>query len=281
MQFLTKADIHVFLKNRLLIKSLRYKLNDRCTNNQAEQLAILKALQYTVNIHAEIMMATVTTDSRITLDCLKNSGIHTALMGKIRQQLTELKKMQCYLQFSWVKAHVDILGNEKADTLAKEAAMSTDAPECYDKVPISVVKSELEVSGAKKWQREWDQSTKGQITKQYFPDIAARLNMELNLTHNFTLMVTGHGNINSYIHHFRIRETPTCPCGTQDQTIDHLLFECELLQKERNVLTTNILKTNMWPVSKSELIRKRFKALFKFTNDISFDKLTNSDTNGD
>jgi len=98
---------------------------------------------------------------------------------------------------------------------------------------------------------------------------------------NFTLMVTGHGNINSYLHRFRIRGTPTCPCGTQDQTIHHLLFECELLRKERNVLTTNIFKTDVWPVSKSELIRKHFKAFFKFTNDISFDKLTNSDPNGD
>jgi len=105
--------------------------------------------------------------------------------------------------------------------------------------------------------------------------------MKLNLTHSFTLMVNGHGNINSYLHRFRIRETPTCPCGTQDQTTDHLLFECELLRKERNVLTTNILKTNVWSINKSELIRKHFKALFKFTNDISFDKLTNSDSKGD
>ena len=66
--------------------------------------------------------------------------------------------------------------------------------------------------------------------------------------------------------------------GTNDT---HLLFECELLRKERNVLTTNIFKTDVWPVSKSELIRKHFKAFFKFTNDISFDKLTKSDPNGD
>jgi len=50
-------------KSGVLIKSLRYKLNDRCTNNQAEQLVILKALQYTVNIHAEVKTATVYTDS--------------------------------------------------------------------------------------------------------------------------------------------------------------------------------------------------------------------------
>ena len=107
------------------------------------------------------------------------------------------------------------------------------------------MKSELEVLSAEKWQREWDWSTKEQITKQYFPDITARLNMKINPTHNFTLMVTGHGIINSYLHRFKISEAPSCPCGSQDQTTDHLLFECELLRKERNDLTTIFRKTDV------------------------------------
>jgi len=140
--------------------------------------------------------------------------------------------MQWHMKFCQVKVHVGIQGNETADTLAKNAATSTETPEGYDKVAKSVVKRELEVFSVKKWQREWDQLPKGQITKQYFPDTAARLSMKLNLTHNFTLVVTGHGNINSYLRRFKISDTPSCPCGTQDQTTDHLLFECELLRKE-------------------------------------------------
>jgi hypothetical protein len=99
--------------------------------------------------------------------------------------------------------------------------------------------SELGEISVEKWQMEWDQTTKGEITKEYFPVVADRLTMKINITHNFTSMVTGHGNVRSYLHRFKISETPTCPCGTMDQTIDHLLFECQLLNKENRQLNIN------------------------------------------
>ena len=101
------------------------------------------------------------------------------------------------IQFSLVKAHVRIHGNELADTLAKEATTNMDIKESYKKVPKSLVISEFGRS-VEKWQREWDQITKGEITKEYFPVVADRLNMKTNTPHNFTTMVTGHGNIRSY-----------------------------------------------------------------------------------
>jgi len=145
----------------------------------------------------------------------------------------EVEKPDWKIQFCWVKAHAEIQGNELADTLTKEAATNADIMECYHKVPKSVVKSELDATSVVKWQREWDQTTKGLITKAYFPVVAERLNMKINVTQNFTTMVTGHGNVKTYLYHLKIIESPTCPCGNKDQTIDHLLFECELLNKER------------------------------------------------
>ena len=81
-------------------------------------------------------------------------------------------------------------------TVAKEAAPSTNIPECYDKVTKNIVKSELELLGVEKRQMEWDRSTKGKITKQYFPNRADRLKNKPNLTHYFTIMVTGNCKIN-------------------------------------------------------------------------------------
>jgi ribonuclease HI len=65
-------------------KSLQYRLNKRCTNNQTEQLAILKALEYIENIQTEDKTATIYTDSQMTLDSLKNNTNHTFLIEEIR-----------------------------------------------------------------------------------------------------------------------------------------------------------------------------------------------------
>ena len=76
-----------------------------------------------------------------------------------------------------------------------------------------MVLRELDGISVEKWQREWDQTTEGAITKEYFPVVAKRLKMKINITQNFTTMVTGRGKIRSYLHGFKMIETPICPCG--------------------------------------------------------------------
>jgi hypothetical protein len=57
-----------------------------------------------------------------------------------------------------------------------------------------VISEQKDIS-VKWWQREWTDTTKGAITKAFFPKIEDRLKLELNATPNFTTIVTGHGNI--------------------------------------------------------------------------------------
>ena len=64
--------------------SLQYRLNKRCTNNQSEQDAIMKSLEYLQNINMAVKIATVFTDSQTTLDSIKNTRINTSLIDKIR-----------------------------------------------------------------------------------------------------------------------------------------------------------------------------------------------------
>jgi len=69
---------------------------------------------------------TIYTDSRMALDSLKNIIICAFLIEEIRRKLTEKGKTNWKIQFVWVKVHVEIQGNELADTFSKEAATNMD-----------------------------------------------------------------------------------------------------------------------------------------------------------
>ena len=82
-------------------------MDAKCTNNQAEAFAILKALDY-VQINKENegdKVATVHTDSRTTLDSLNDAVKHTFLTEEIRQKVHEMKIREWKIQFRWIKAH--------------------------------------------------------------------------------------------------------------------------------------------------------------------------------
>jgi len=60
-------------------------------------------------------------------------------------------------------------------------------------------------------------------TKEFFPKIKDRLKTKFTLTPNFTAMVTARGKTRSYLHRFKIIESPVCPCANGNQTVEHII----------------------------------------------------------
>jgi len=50
-----------------------------------------------------------------------------------------------------------------------------------------------------------------------------------------------------------------CSCKRGEQTRDHILFNCELVEQERDILKASVLRSENWPVSKDILIKKIVK----------------------
>jgi hypothetical protein len=67
----------------------------------------------------------------------------------------------------------------------------------------------VEEQSLRKWQKNWTKTIKKSTTKEYFPNVK-RLKIKLNLTQNFTTIVTGHGKTKEYLHRFKIIKDPTC-----------------------------------------------------------------------
>jgi len=185
----------------------------------------------------------------------------------------KLEQAEWNVRFCWAKAHAGIQGNELADRLAKEAATNADIAICYNKISKCVVKREIEITSVEKWQSIWNRTTKGYTTKEYFPIVAERLNIKISTNQHLTTMLTGHGNIKSYLYRFKIITSPACPCGKNDQTTDHLLYECELLKIQRHSLKIAVSKSGGWPTNKNTLMSKHYKSIKRFVNSIPFDNL--------
>jgi ribonuclease HI len=120
---------------------VKHELHDKCSNNQAEQMAIVKALQAieTIKINNNTPRTIkIHTDSRITLESFKNMKNRNHLIEEIRKKTIALEKENWNTEYTWIKAHAGHYGNELADKLAKEAARNSDI--CYNKIP----KSEIE-----------------------------------------------------------------------------------------------------------------------------------------
>ena len=145
----------VVFKGSELVANVQQKLDNRCSNNQVEQLAILKVLETIESMNSHNInprTVTIFTDSRVSLDSLQNPNNHAHLVQEIKNKVTSMARDKWKIKFSWVKAHVGIIGNEMADRLAKEAARSEGTNYVYSRIPISAIHLEAAEEGILKWQ---------------------------------------------------------------------------------------------------------------------------------
>jgi len=87
---------------KVLAEQLIFKLDDRCSNNQAEHLAILKALEVIEMQQVknyEPGRAVIYTDSKITLDSIISAKNHEHLVEEIRKRTVTLNKKNWEIKF--------------------------------------------------------------------------------------------------------------------------------------------------------------------------------------
>jgi len=177
--------------------------------------------------------------------------------------------------FNWVKAHVGIKGNEMTDSLGEKAATEDIGEIIYDKIPRETIITEGKEKGLAKWQEQWAGSTKGAVSKLFFPNIKERMKTRIPISAEFTAMVTGHGLTRSYLHRFKFIPNSTCSCRIkEEQTVNHIILKCTKLENERRFQRNAIVRTGeTWPPPFEQLTRKQIKTFMNFLRSIDFGAL--------
>ena len=198
---------------------------------QAEILAIDRAadaLKSSSNQHIVFK-----SDSQAAIRALTNKTVKSSLVKECAHKLNELCSTN-KVELQWIKAHVGLFPNEKADQLAKHGAKFTvDGCEPWLPVPHKSLEQRLNFLIKSKWQRLWTNNPECRQTKDALPSVWSSTLKHFNtytrqIAGQAIQFITGHGNFKRHQSLRGETDDPTCRIclEEEDETPRHLLLEC-------------------------------------------------------
>lgn len=221
-----------------VIHEASYRLGPRCSVFQAELLAIERALDWSMS--QQDTPVTILTDSQASLMALQSRTSGHRLVHAIKTLTKAHQTCGRQVLITWVRAHIGTPGNEAADRLAKAGSESTTLTETYSLIPMAEVKLEAKRKYLQIWQEEWSspkwyrdregqQHQNGRQTFPFLPSIRERMrNRSFIPDHYLTMLLSGHGNCRHYFwNRLKTAARPECECGATEQTVRHLILDCQ------------------------------------------------------
>ena len=136
-------------------------VSDKITITEAELQAISDAIAMCSEKAPKNSEIWVYTDSQMALQRLNaKSNANSRLFDDIRQNLVNLRQNQCQISIQWIPSRKGIIGNEKADQLAKIAAQELPVTGNTEITTISFVKKQICKEAELQWLNAWNSSTK-------------------------------------------------------------------------------------------------------------------------
>ena len=215
-------------------RKLKLSLAAYCTVYQAELLAICKATD--VILTRQETSYGLYSDSMSALQTLASHGSLHPLAVRARANLAQALGQSKAVSLFWIKAHAGLPGNERADELAKEAALSLRRKPDYDQCPVSFIKRQIRLESLDEWNRRYVSGETASVTKMFLPDAIAAFHIikQVRPTGVLTQVLTGHGGFSEYLNRFKCKESPSCVCDPGvAETVQHILVDCPLFIRER------------------------------------------------
>mgnify|MGYP003623497483 FL=1 len=208
------------------------RLSHECSVFQAELCGILMATDWIKLQPKDSTSYAIHVDSKAALFAVSNKHTTHPMALEIRNTIINIKKTTS-VTLHWVKGHVGLRGNERADYLAKTAASHKTTID-YRATPLSRGKQLLKDYYIKLWNTIYINSEFATHTKPFIPNIPHRLSLSLRPNYILTQFLTNHGCFRSYLFKMNKTMSPTCICREEEiQTALHLLTKCSRFARER------------------------------------------------
>jgi len=238
-------------------KVLRYQLGtaEEHTVFEAELVGLILGLKLIAeNVRGKTSI-TIGVDNQATIKAMKsklNKPGHYLAAEFIKHASLLRKKLskRSMIKLRWMPGHIDIEGNEQADTEAKKAAEGLSSNEdglpCGLKSIIKTSKSALnqafEGKRKKEWEKEWSKSPHYDRARHIDPSLPSKKFLELISNPEISRTAASkifqlrarHIPLNAYLHKIKHAGSARCnKCNHPRETPQHFLLECPAFEKER------------------------------------------------
>lgn len=253
------AAFAVYLHNEIIFEK-KIRLHSLNSVYQAELIAILHAIKWVMD--SCYNSAHIFTDSMSSTYALQFIFPRNDIIKDIFTVLLQNPNKKVYI--SWVKAHVGLEGNERADLLAKEA-ITGDTDVHHESVgfPKSCLKNWMRHKVITDWQSDWQVSDKGRDTYS----VINKVDTEYICTDQvIQYFISGHGSFPEFLYDIKKKSSPNCECGNLGSVSHYLFARCPLMPHYFHFDRNRTLRQNLRAVL---LDRNNYGKLYDIYNELN------------
>ncbi|KAG7302580.1 hypothetical protein JYU34_012513 [Plutella xylostella] len=213
---------------------LNYKCPPETSVFTGEATAILEAVLYVEShkLRKSLILSDSSSCIHAILSCPFRSKSKFPIILKIREALYRCHVQNFEVVIAWIPGHSGILGNEAADSCAREAVQSGSLTRYhnYSHDLATLAKPKLD----KAWKTTWD--TSKQIKGKHFASIQPNIpikpwffkakHLEKRVISTICRLRLGHACSPVHLAKIRVRDSSLCECGLDDGSADHILLQC-------------------------------------------------------
>lgn len=223
--------------------SLMWRLTDELSVYATEMTAIIKALEWVEE--ARPGKVVICSDSAAVINSIQSSkSCRMDLLYEVYMGLYRLERYEITVIFMWIPAHVGVWGNERADNMAKEA-LERPEPDITVHLGRGEMKVLIKRAVMKQWQMIWDRESKGRHLYNIQREVGKGVKVSGSRRDEvvITRLRIGHSLLNSTQFRFERVASGQCEgCTLEEETVQHVLFECLAYEQERKHWKDELLR---------------------------------------
>ncbi|KAJ5458797.1 hypothetical protein N7530_010741 [Penicillium desertorum] len=159
------------------------------------------------------------------------------------------------VEIRWIPAHEGIPGNEHADTLAKEAATTNDINHNHNRYIrlAATARKGIKQDTKAAWERSWSKTGVRMTARRTRKLIEAPNKSSLiywkglrKATSSVLIQLrTGIIGLAEYLSKIKRKDSPRCQCDMGNQSVRHVLLECQLLEEQRHEMINELFEAGV------------------------------------